>query len=137
MSLDDVSQPGNIIFLDPNHLRAEQFGCPIHGVHPFAVLQSEQVQGETWCLLVPLTSKGSQATAVRIPTAMLCGTPKFLSRPTFLYSCFYAGWYPAWLLQEACMPRPSIAHDGNRLTLEGVSFVLGWVVQPSRPFNAA
>ncbi len=137
MTIDDVSRPGNIIFVDPNRLRADDYGCPICGVHPFAVLQNEHVRGETWCLVVPMTSKGSRLTAIRLPPAMLSGTTKFLSTPAFIYSCLYANWYPAWLLLEACKPGPSAAHNGNRLTAEGLSYVLGWIVQPVRPFDAA
>jgi hypothetical protein len=137
MTIDDVSRPGNIIFLDPNRLRAEGFGCPICGNHPFAVLQSEHARGETWCLVVPMTSKGSRSTAIRIPPAMLNGTPKFVSTPAFIYSCFYATWYPAWLLLEACTPSSRTAHNGNRLTAECLAYVLRWIVRPERPFDAA
>jgi hypothetical protein len=132
MTIDNITTIGNVIFITPETLERHGFPRDICGTHPFVVLdvtcrdrsnECLAVSNE-WCLAVPLTTKGSRHSAVRIPDEFLRGTDAFRSRASYVYSVWYARWIPAWALLEATAPSPAARHNGNHLTAEGVRFVL-------------
>lgn len=125
MTIDTISTIGNVIFTSPEILSGLGFDLDIRGTHPFVVLDRAYRDGFTQCLVVPLTTKGSRWSSVRIPDEFLRGTHAFQSRPSYVYSVWYAYWIPAWALLEATAPSPDARHNGNQLTPEGVQFVLG------------
>jgi hypothetical protein len=131
MTIDIISTIGNVIFITPEKLELEDFTQHIRGDHPFVVLDVACRDGFNVCLVVPLTTKGSRHSAVRIPDDFLGGTDAFRSRTNYVYSKWYAQWIPAWALQLATFPNPDALHNGNHLTAEGVRFVLDRVVVPS------
>lgn len=124
MTLDDFSKSGTIVWLCPKLLAEFGYSQPIIGVHPYLVFEVAAKDGMTQSRVIPLSSKGSRADAVRIPTEYLRGPSKFVSRPCFLYSLGYAMWIPAWVLLEATSPGPDAQYNGHRLTPDGVDFVL-------------
>jgi hypothetical protein len=132
MTIDTISTVGNIIFFTPEILKRLGFPQDICWTHPFVVLCVECRDGFTWCLVVPLSSKGSRRGAVRIPDEFLRGTDAFRSRASYVYDMRYAQWIPAWALLEATAPNPGAWHNGNHLTAEGVRFVLDHIVVPLR-----
>jgi hypothetical protein len=130
MNINTLSTVGNVAFLSPETLEDYGFPCDIQGVHPFLVLDAVVRDGHTHSLVVPLTTKGSRWTSVRIPDEFLRGTVLFCSRTSWVYSALYARWYPTWALLEAVSPSPDTRHNGNRLTVAGVRFVLNLIVIP-------
>jgi|688.fasta_scaffold1368324_1 hypothetical protein len=136
MTIDIISTIGNVIFFKPETL--VRLGSPqdICGTHPFVVLDVACRDGFNVCLVVPLTTKGSRHSAVRIPDEFLCGTDAFRSRASYVYSVWYAHWIPAWALLEATAPSPAARHNGNHLTAAGVRFVLDRIVVPPRDHAA-
>ena len=132
MTIEIIATIGNVIFVSPETLEHLGYACDIRGVHPFVVLDIECWDGFTECLVVPLTTKGSRWSAVRVPDEFLRGTDAFCSRANYVYSAWYAHWIPAWALLEATAPSPSAWHNGNHLTAEGVRFALDHIVVPVR-----
>ncbi len=123
MTLNDLSTPGNIIFLDPRKLEEHGYLQQIRGVHPYLVIDAVSPCGQTVSHVIPLTSKGSRAGAVSVPAEFRRGTDKFMSRPCYLYSVSYAQYIPTWVLLEAVSPGANAQHNGNHLTPAGVLFV--------------
>lgn len=130
MTIDIISTIGNVIFITPEILDGLDFAQDICDTHPFVTLDKRCRGGFTECLVVPLTTKGSRHSAVRIPNEFLRGTDTFRSRASYVYSVRYAQWIPAWALLEASAWGPAAPHNGNHLTAEGVRFVLDRIVVP-------
>jgi len=136
MNIDIISTIGNVIFFTPEKLEPFNFALDICGTHPFVTLDVACRDGFTECLVVPLTTKGSRHSAVRIPDEFLRGTDAFCARPSYVYSVRYAYWITAFALLEATAPSPDARHNGNHLTAEGVRLVLGRIVVPARDYAA-
>ena len=74
MTIEIISTIGNVVFITPEILERLGFTRDICGTHPFVVLDVKCRDGFTECLVVPLTTKGSRHSAVRLPDEFLRGT---------------------------------------------------------------
>jgi hypothetical protein len=130
MSIGAIAIVGNVLYLSPEALEEHGFIRDIRGPHPFVVLRVETNSEFTYCLMVPLTTKGSRNDAIPISRELRRGTDKFCKAECYVYSKRYAHWYAAWAVQEALNRGPNASHGGDVLTQEGTTYVLGSVFEP-------